>query len=102
MNLSDIAILPRATAEIANGAEYYGEGFIDIVHDRINELFNLVNTVKGLRPSVDAVNKTRLKKRMYPYHIYYGIMDNTLVIVSVFNYRQNPVQAPQSIENGFS
>ncbi len=89
----NVRVTLRAQLELENGREFYGERFVQEYEKLVNKILSYVDTgITAYTPKEKELKKQTVNK--YPYHLYYGIDNDTLVIVSVFNFRQNPAKAP--------
>ncbi len=91
-----VRVTLRAQLELMNGREFYGNRFVQEYEEAVNKILSYIDMgINAYTPKEKELKRQTIGK--YPYHMYYGIDNDTLIIVSVFNYRQNPANAPEGL-----
>jgi plasmid stabilization system protein ParE len=87
-----IVFLSPAQAELDDAFSWYEEQAVGLGYEFLNELdlaLRLVATFPELQPQISKKIRRCLVNR-FPYGIYYGIKDGTIVVIAVAHLKRKP------------
>jgi len=87
-----IVLLPLAQAELDDAFSWYEEQAVGLGYaflDALDQSLRLVVTFPELQPQIGKKVRRCLINR-FPYGIYYGVNDDTIIVVAVAHLRRKP------------
>jgi len=87
-----ITFLRIAKAELDDGFAWYEEQAVGLGYDFLDEVdraLRLIGTFPLLHPSVGGKTRRCLINR-FPYAVYYGLVDNRIIVVAVAHLKKQP------------
>jgi plasmid stabilization system protein ParE len=87
-----IVFLSPAQAELDDAFSWYEEQAVGLGYEFLNELdlaLRLVATFPELQPQISKKIRRCLVNR-FPYGIYYGIKDDTIVVIAIAHLKRKP------------
>jgi plasmid stabilization system protein ParE len=87
-----IVFLSPAQAELDDAFSWYEEQAVGLGYEFLNELdlaLRLVATFPALQPQMTKKIRRCLVNR-FPYGIYYGIKDDTIVVIAIAHLKRKP------------
>jgi len=87
-----IAFLPAAQNELDDAFIWYEEQAIGLGYeflDEIDQSLRLIVNYPELQPAIDN-NIRRCLVNRFPYGIFYGVADNTIIVVAVAHLKRKP------------
>ena len=91
-----IKVLPRAKFEIDEALVWYAFRNLELRNELLNEI-NLIFEYLLLDPFIFKKTKKNYRQaplKRFPYLIIYQIIENKILIQSIFNTHQNPSKKP--------
>lgn len=87
-----IAFLPAAQTELDDAFSWYEEQAVGLGYEFLGELdktLRLIASFPELQPLTDKKVRRCLVNR-FPYGIFYGVAENTIIVVAVSHLRRRP------------
>lgn len=87
-----VAFLPEAQAELDDAFSWYEEQAVGLGYEFLDELdqsLRLIVTFPEFHPQVDKKLRRCLVNR-FPYGVYYGTVDDSIIVVAVAHLRRKP------------
>jgi plasmid stabilization system protein ParE len=87
-----IAFLPAAQSELDSAFSWYEEQAVGLGNEFLDELdktLRLIATFPELQPLIDKKVRRCLVNR-FPYAIFYGVADHSIIVVAVAHLRRKP------------
>lgn len=100
--VTSVRFTPRAAHELVGAFKWYelqrsglGEEFLDAIGDAVE----LLRQLPEIGTCVSGVVRRSLLRR-FPYGVFYGVDQGTIVIVAVIHAHRHPAHWPVALEGG--